>query len=411
MKLFNQSIFVLGTTRFDSLFESTSFTIARYLAEENDVYYIENPYTWKDYFKLRASAEILCRKAFFNWNSNGIMSTSTPRLKIVVTPPLLSINFLPESRIYRLLLKINEVIISKRLKHILKVRNISNLVYINSFNFHYPNIGDLLSPFLSVYHCVDPLIVPFDKKHGMVSESILLKKSDVVICTSKQLYREKKHVHANVHFIPNAADIGHSAKALDKGLAIHVSLNSFRRPIIGYFGTIERRIDFQLVKKISELNPDKSFVFAGPMSNEYIPQWFYNTHNIYLLGRQDYSVLPALLKGFDLAIIPFKKDEVSAGIFPLKLFEYLGAGKPVIATNFNPDLQAFTKETVRYCKDSESFSEALNQELKSNSPEKIAERIAIAAENTWARRVNEFSEVIASYIRPKIEQLNDQNIF
>ena len=69
--------------------------------------------------------------------------------------------------------------------------------------------------------------------------------------------------------------------------------------------------------------------------------------------------MPAVLKGFDVAIIPFKKDEVSSAIFPLKLFEYMGSGRPVVSTDFNSDLKDFTGDTVPYCKDAAAFSAAI----------------------------------------------------
>lgn len=398
MKLSNQYIFILGTTKFDHHYESTSFTIAKYLAKNNFVFYVENPFTWKDYFKQKGTIEFERRKEFFKGGSEGIISTEIPNLKILITPPLLSINFLPEGSIYRSLLKINEAIISKRIKQVIKDQKIERYIYINSFNFHYPNVADSLQPTLKVYHCVDPLIVPFDRRHGRISERILIKKADAVICTSKQLFVEKSQLNANTYFVPNAADIDHSSKALDSALSIDASLANIKRPVIGYFGNIERRLDFQLIKEVAEKNPDKSFVFAGPIVQEFIPQWFYETPNIYTTGRLPYEQLPALLKGFDIALIPFKKDEVSATIFPLKLFEYLGAGKPVIATDFNPDLEEFTSGTVRFCANADTFSNAINEELANDSQERIEARIAVANNNTWTKRVDDFAEILSKML-------------
>jgi glycosyltransferase involved in cell wall biosynthesis len=105
-----------------------------------------------------------------------------------------------------------------------------------------------------------------------------------------------------------------------------------------------------------------------------------------------------MVKGFDIALIPFKKDDVSATIFPLKLFEYLGAGKPVVATNFNPDLHEFTQDTVTYCNNATAFSMAINEALLNDNEQRKQERLHIASQNTWEKRGNELSELIASHL-------------
>ena len=394
MILKDKHIFILGATKFDGPDQSTSYNIAKELAKNNFVYYIDYPITWKDYFKQKETEQIRTRKRYFSPFSDGLTSGGIENLKIIISPPLISINFLPEGKIYRLMLKLNELIIRHRIKKTIRLNKISKFIFINSFNFHYPGISDPLKPALTVYHCVDPMIIPYDMKHGIISENELVAKSDLVICTSRMLYEEKLKQNKNTYFIPNAADITQSSKALDKALALSIHFSGLKRPVIGYAGSIERRIDYALIKELTEANMDKSFVFAGPLMPEFVPEWFLNTANIYYIGRLPFEEMPGLIKGFDVAIIPFKKDAVSRTIFPLKLFEYLGAGKPVVASNFNPDLKDFTHDVVTYCDDANSFSIAIEQALKSENPNLIQDRLNVAKQNTWERRGEEIAELI-----------------
>lgn len=396
MDLKREHIFILGTTKFDGPDQSTSFSIATELAKKNHVYYVDYPITWKDYITRRKTDQIKKRKAFFSPFSDGLIETDNNNLKVIITPPLASINFLPEGRIYRALLAINEAIIRARIKKVLTRFSIRRFIFINSFNFHYPRVADQLNPALTVYHCVDPMIIDYDKKHGIISEAELVKKSDLVICTSRQLIDEKILQNPNTHFIPNAADLTQSIKALEPKLEINEHLKNLKRPIIGYAGSIERRLDYELIKRVVELNPEKTFVFAGSISKEFVPDWFFEQHNLVLTGRLPFTDMPGLLKGFDVAVIPFKKDEVSRTIFPLKLFEYLGAGKPVVATHFNSDLREFTQDTVSYCEDAEEFTRALNMELSGKDDQsKMTARIQVASENTWEKRGEEMAKLLA----------------
>ncbi|SEI99454.1 Glycosyltransferase involved in cell wall bisynthesis [Dyadobacter koreensis] len=401
MKLNGYTIIIFGLPRFDQEIESTNFTTAKLLARNNKVFYVENPFTIKDYFKYRKHKQNEVRKGFYSPFNANIKDTGIPNLKIVIPPVLLSINFLPEGKLFRKLLLLNESLIRKKIKSVIRDNNIKDFIFINSFNFHYPNVVRGLKPIVKIYHCLDPLILPFDSRHGVVSEKILVKESDVVLCSAKQLYSEKVTQNPNTYFVPNAADLSHSRKALDPELPVFPSLTGISGPVIGYFGAIERRIDYDILQKVIVMNVDKTFVFVGPVSREFIPDVFFNLPNVKFTGSVPYEAMPSVIKRFDVALIPFKKDEVSATIFPLKLFEYLGAGKPVVATDFNLDLRDFTGESVLFCENAESFSTALNEALNNDDSGKKLERLAIAEQNTWEKRVDEMAEIIFNTITIK----------
>lgn len=398
MSLKNKVIVFLGNTRFDSPIQATSLFIARNLSKHNKVFFIDYPFTMKDYLEYNNSDKFKGRKGKFSFFSDGIIDTDLPNLKIVITPPVLPINFLPEGLLYRSLLRINETIIASRLRSVFKKQNITDFIYINSFNFHYPEVMRGLKPSLKIYHCVDPMIVPYDMKHGLISEAQLVKDSDLVICTSKALYSEKKQLNRNTYFVPNATDSTVGQLSLVPDLPDHQKVAGLKRPIIGYLGTIERRIDYALLEKVIQSNPDKSFVLAGPVSEGFVPDTFAAYPNVCLTGSVPYEEVPQMIKSFDVAIIPFKKDEVSNTIFPIKLFEYMSAGKAVVASDFNSDLKDFTGDCVDYCPDAESFSAAIHTVLATNTESKIEERKALAKENTWEERSNQIAVIINSYL-------------
>lgn len=401
MRLNNKTIFILGATRFDGPYESTSFTTAKFLAKENKVYYIDYPYTWKDAITQRKNDQFNKRKSAFKDSSKAILATEIDNLKIVILPLLLSINFLPESSIYRFLLGINEGRIASRLAEIKEIHQLNDFIFINSFNFHYPGLIRKIGASLNIYHCVDPLVINYDVKHGIKSELEICKNVDVIFCTSKALFNEKIKINKNTFFIPNAADLQHSSRALNPNLAIHPFLVSIPKPIIGYFGNIERRMDFTILQEVVELNEDKSFVFAGPISDEYIPDAFKKNKNVFFIGRIPFNDMPSVIKGFDVCIIPFKKDQFSSTIFPLKLFEYLGAGRPVVSTNFNIDLEEFTKGTVPFSATSLEFSNHLNEAISIDTESKKDKRLEIAQENTWENRLDTFSQIINDFYQRK----------
>ncbi len=153
-------------------------------------------------------------------------------------------------------------------------------------------------------------------------------------------------------------------------------------------------MDFSLLEHLTKTHADKSFVLVGPVFAE-LPEAIRHAPNVYFPGKVRFSDAPRVLKGFDLCIIPFKKDEHSAAVFPLKLFEYLGAGKPVVISDFNPDLADFAENAVAMCASPAAFAGAIQEALENDSEARRTERLDIAAQNTWQHRAKDFANLLA----------------
>ncbi|MPR32110.1 glycosyltransferase [Salmonirosea aquatica] len=394
MDLKGQNIVIFSLFRFDAEIESTSFALARQLARDNEVFYFDNPYTIIDLIRRRKTAAFRKRWGKFGLFSDEPIIMPDSLLRVFILPVLLSIHFLPEGRLYRFLLRVNESLIRWKIRYVLKKRGITDFIFINSFNFHYPNVAQGLQARLKVYQCLDPIIGDFDGRHGLVSERELVENADLIICSSKQLYQEKKALNPHTHFVPNAADIDHSRKALNPDLPLSPLLAGITPPVVGYLGSVDHRMDLPLLGYLAAQHPDKNFVLIGPVFSD-LPDSIQQAPNIHFPGKIQYADLPSVLKGFSVCIIPFLKDEQSATVFPLKLFEYLGAGKPVIISDFNPDLQDFTFNSVAICADPPAFSEAIRVALATDSEARRAERIRIASRNTWHHRADALATLLA----------------
>jgi glycosyltransferase involved in cell wall biosynthesis len=149
-------------------------------------------------------------------------------------------------------------------------------------------------------------------------------------------------------------------------------------------------------------HPDWSIVLIGPdMLKEHYPKAGLDLPNVYFLGSKPIAQLPAYMKAIDVGLLPYSLTKNVLATYPLKLHEYLSAGKPVVSVDM-PELVPF-REVVSIARSYANFVACVERELLSNSPEKIKRRVEVARQNTWDDRVEEMSQQISRYLNARKE--------
>jgi glycosyltransferase involved in cell wall biosynthesis len=183
-----------------------------------------------------------------------------------------------------------------------------------------------------IYDCMDELSAFRNAPPALRQlEPQLLARADVVFTGGHRLYEAKRGSHPNVHAFPSAVDVAHFATARN-GLPEPADQAVLRRPRIGYYGVIDERMDLDLVRDVATARPDWSIVLVGPIvkiQREDVP----DLPNIHWLGAKPYAELPSYLAGWDVATMPFARNEATAFISPTKTPEYLAGGRPVVSTS------------------------------------------------------------------------------
>ncbi|HPU35822.1 MAG TPA: glycosyltransferase, partial [Bacillota bacterium] len=149
-------------------------------------------------------------------------------------------------------------------------------------------------------------------------------------------------------------------------------------------------LDQDLLAAAARAHPDWTLVLIGPVDTE--TSTLAGFPNIHLLGHRDYQLLPSYLKGFDAAVIPFRVNELTRGVNPVKLYEYLAAGKPVVSSDL-PEVRAFG-EMVALARTPEEFVQKLEEELRGDSPGKVSARLEMAVRHSWKARASTVEELI-----------------
>ncbi|BAY78119.1 UDP-galactopyranose mutase [Nostoc linckia NIES-25] len=240
-----------------------------------------------------------------------------------------------------------------------------------------------LQPQAVVYDCMDELSAfkgasPTLKNY----EAELFRRADLVFTGGQSLYESKVNQHPNVYAFPSSVDVPHFGQA--RNLQEPADQAHIPHPRLGFFGVIDERMDIELLAGIAEARPDWHLVIIGPVV-KIDPAALPHHENIHYLGGRDYKQLPTYLAGWDLAMLPFARNESTRFISPTKTPEYLAAGRPVVSTSIRDVVRPYGEsKLVRIADTVSEFVVAAEQAMQEDTP---------ASE--WLSRVDTFLEKIS----------------
>ena len=258
-----------------------------------------------------------------------------------------------------------------------------------------------LAPRAVVYDCMDELSAFKGAPRQMRQrETALLKRAQVVLTGGPALYELKRSLHPNVLCLPSAVDARHydadracadrnamaRAGALQGGIAT---------PRLGFFGVIDERLDVELVAALADAHARWQIVMVGPVV-KIDPASLPRRPNLHWLGQQSYELLPQIVAGWSVCLMPFAMNESTRFISPTKTLEYMAAGKPVVSTPIH-DVRAMFGDLVAIASDPEAFVSACRSALAENSDQanerrrKMGQRVA---EYSWDRTAERVAAAI-----------------
>jgi len=225
-----------------------------------------------------------------------------------------------------------------------------------------------------------------------------IKRVHLVFAISQKLYDKKKETNNNVYLIPNACDFKMFNAALKDDLPEPEDLKGLPRPRIVLIGGLGWDMDYDILSYISDSHPEWSVVMIGlvrPSGKEGVNA-VTKRSNGFSLGYKHQPDLPAYLKYCDVGLIPYRIVGSVDACYPLKMHEYLAAGLPVVSVS-QASVLPFSG-VVAIADNKSDFVHLIERSLANNSPDKVAERVAVARENSWERRVAEMNTLIDSLL-------------
>ena len=251
-----------------------------------------------------------------------------------------------------------------------------------------------LTPSAIVYDCMDELSAFSGASPELTTfESVLFEHSDVVFTGGQSLYEAKRSRHPNIHAFPSSVDVSHFATARSISRDPD-DVRHLPHPRIGFFGVIDERTDVELIRGVAALEPQWQLVLVGPTA-KIDPATLPRAANIHYLGPKAYGELPAYLASWDVAMLPFARNDATRFISPTKTPEYLAAGKPVVSTSIRDVVRPYGERgLVRIADTPEAFVDAIRAALEEDSAPRIAAADAFLADMSWDLTWNRMKQLI-----------------
>ena len=269
----------------------------------------------------------------------------------------------------------------------------------------WPGHGDAVGRYgekLVVYHVVDEYTgySGMSDEYRLVlrgQEEALLRRADVVFVTSVALYRAKRKHNPRTYLVPNGVDYAAFQAVVEGGAKAPSVVSALRRPIIGYVGAVNAKIDLSLILNLAQRRPEWTILIVGPVAigepeDQAAHGQLRSQPNVVFVGRVDVTEVPRYINACDVCLMPYKINTWTRHVNSLKLFEYLACGKPIVGTDIPACREA--GDFVRIAHGALDFERQVEEALREDDPDLTRARRSVAARNTWEERVEMLSKAI-----------------
>jgi hypothetical protein len=233
-----------------------------------------------------------------------------------------------------------------------------------------------------VYDCMDELAqfrgAPPELRER---EAELLRQADVVFCGGQKMRAKRLPHNPNCHFYGTGVDYAHFSTSLSPTLEVDQDISRLPGKVLGYFGVIDERIDYDLLTQLADADPAWSIAMVGPFAKISAAELPHRP-NLFWLGRREYAELPAITKGFAVCLMPFALNSATEFINPTKALEYMATGRPVVSTALDEVRMNFS-EVCHIAGSREEFVRSCEEQA--NEPDELRVRHGrdIASTHTW----------------------------
>jgi glycosyltransferase involved in cell wall biosynthesis len=265
-----------------------------------------------------------------------------------------------------------------------------------------------LKPLVTVYDCMDELSA-FKGASPVLKEreAELFRRADLVFTGGQSLYEAKRTQHRSVYAFPSSIDAPHFAQArsINTDPADQADIP---RPRLGFFGVIDERMDIELLERVAEARPEWQLVIIGPVV-KIDPESLPRRSNMHYLGGKSYAELPAYLAGWDVAMLPFARNESTRFISPTKTPEYLAAGCPVVSTSIRDVVRPYGEQGLVHIADTpEEFVAAVEAAMTTDAQERLREVDAFLSQTSWDRTWKRMTDLIEDVVTARRSSLRQE---
>jgi glycosyltransferase involved in cell wall biosynthesis len=246
-----------------------------------------------------------------------------------------------------------------------------------------------------VYDCMDELSAFKGAPPELVDrERELMAEAHVMFTGGLSMWLNKREHHPNCHRFDSGVDVEHFQRAVAPETPVPADARDLPGPVIGYYGVIDERMDYEAVRALSRAFPGGTVLLVGPVT-KVDPAELPQAENIRYTGQRSYAELPGYLKAFDVALVPFADNPATRFLSPTKTLEYFAGLKPVVSSPVKDVVENYA-DIVRLARSPEEYVAAVREALAADNAERARRGLEKAREKTWDAIVAEMERLVAA---------------